>query len=168
MQSGSASSSDDAETRSYEEGDELSEDLGSQDTSDDDESDNDSLGSLEDFVSDEIVPVAPDEPDVSDVSTANILVGKRTRRPAAAPYRDPEYARLFLEDVPVEEIAVALGTAKEDCNSSDGSQSSDASEEDDESEEEASTESEDESVCSDDESEEATTDEEEDDEDEDM
>ena len=100
-------------------GEDVSEDIGSQDTSDDDDSDDDSVGSLDLFVTDEIVPMEPGEPDVSEVSAANIIVGKRTRRPAPPSYQDPEYLRLMLDDVPKHEIDIALGLASTSSSDAD-------------------------------------------------
>lgn len=114
-----SSDEEDSDLNSNSGEDDASEDIGSQDTEDDDESDDDSVGSLDQFVTDEIVPMAPEERHVSEVSTANIIVGKRTRRPAPKPYQDPDFMRLMLDDVPKDEIAVALGVASASSSDSD-------------------------------------------------
>ena len=70
-------------------------------------SEDDSVGSLEDFVTDAIIPDTAPNPTV-DIDPANIVSGKRIRKPVRR-YVDRHYLQLILSDVPPEEVPVALG-----------------------------------------------------------
>jgi len=76
--------------------------------------DSDSVGSLADFLQEDIVVVPKDGN--GGVDPANILQGKRNRRPTQK-YVPRNYAELMLDDVPADEAAAALGqgiTSSED------------------------------------------------------
>ena len=141
--------------------------LQEENTSVDDESENesssdtdlsteeDSEGSLKDFITNTVV--RDKSKNSSDISEANIVEGRRTRRPTQR-YVPKNYLSLMLEDVDPEEIVPALfedlsprsngGTSQSDdaeYNSENGS----SSESNDEESEEESDDLEDEEDCED-------------------
>ena len=109
--------------------------------------DDNSVGSLKDFIDDKIVKVKGRNS--SDVDVANVVTGKRVRK-MVQKYVDEDYLNLMLEDVPDEEkeIAVASPTSsgpnsprdtesdEEDYQQDDDEDDDDEEDEDDEEEDE--------------------------------
>jgi hypothetical protein len=135
----------DKEEESQDESEEESQDESEDESSDAEMStDEDSEGSLKDFITNTIVK--DKSQNNSDISAANIVAGRRTRRPTQR-YVPKNYLSLMLEDVDPEEIVPALfedlsprsnsGTSESDDDEYDSKNGSGSENKDEESEEES-------------------------------
>ena len=88
------------------------------DSEDDVRTEDDEVGSLEDFIDDNEDEVPTSTKAVPHILKSNILTGKRTRKQTRffdeEVFSDPSYRKMMLEDVPDEEIAAALESDVDD------------------------------------------------------